>query len=147
MFYRPLYADRIMAYADTPFVKILTGVRRCGKSTILKMIMEKLQQERDVPADHIVSIRFDSMEYDDMTAKEMYVFLKGQFCPEGRTYLFLDEVQEIRSEKMERREYERLLEIHDNYPKYVLRTDEFAGGNYPGIRSMHVADFLLSRDY
>ena len=131
MFYRPLYADRIMAYADTPFVKILTGVRRCGKSTILKMIMEKLQQERDVPADHIVSIRFDSMEYDDMTAKEMYVFLKGQLCPEGRAYLFLDEVQEI----------------HDNYPKYVLRTDEFAGGNYPGIRSMHVADFLLSRDY
>ena len=52
MFYRPLYVDRIMAYADTPFVKILTGVRRCGKSTILKMIMEKLQQERDVPADH-----------------------------------------------------------------------------------------------
>ena len=147
MFYRPLYVDRIMAYADTPFVKILTGVRRCGKSTILKMIMKKLQQERDVPADHIVSIRFDSMEYDDMTAQEMYVFLKGQLCPEGRTYLFLDEVQEIRSEKMERREYERLLEIHDNYPKYVLRTDEFAGGNYPGIRSMHVADFLLSRDY
>lgn len=95
MFYRPLYVDRIMAYADTPFVKILTGVRRCGKSTILKMIMEKLQQERDVPADHIVSIRFDSMEYDDMTAKEMYVFLKGQLCPDGRTYLFLDEVQEI----------------------------------------------------
>lgn len=83
MFYRPLYVDRIMAYADTPFVKILTGVCRCGKSTILKMIMEKLQQERDVPADHIVSIRFDSMEYDDMTTKEMYVFLKGQLCPEG----------------------------------------------------------------
>ncbi len=42
MFYRPLYVDRIMAYADTPFMKILTGVRRCRKSTILKMIMEKL---------------------------------------------------------------------------------------------------------
>lgn len=78
MFYRPLYADRIMAYADTPFVKILTGVRRCGKSTILKMIMEKLQQERDVPAIILSVSVFDSMEYDDMTAKEMYVFLKGQ---------------------------------------------------------------------
>jgi predicted AAA+ superfamily ATPase len=42
MIYRPMYVDRIMAYVDTPFVKILTGVRRCGKSTILKMIIEEL---------------------------------------------------------------------------------------------------------
>ena len=55
--------------------------------------------------------------------------------------------QEIHSEKTERREYDRLLEIRDNYPKYVLRTDEFAGGNYEGIKSMHVADFLLSDAY
>ena len=40
--YRPMYVDDIMAYVDAPFVKVLTGVRRCGKSTILKMIMEKL---------------------------------------------------------------------------------------------------------
>ena len=44
MINRPLYVDKIMAYTDTPFVKVLTGVRRCGKSTILKMIMEKLQE-------------------------------------------------------------------------------------------------------
>ena len=42
MINRPLYVDKIMAYTDTPFVKVLTGVRRCGKSTVLKMIMEKL---------------------------------------------------------------------------------------------------------
>ena len=42
---RPLYVDKIMAYVDTPFVKILTGVRRCGKSTILKMIMERLKTQ------------------------------------------------------------------------------------------------------
>ena len=53
MIYRPLYVDKIMAYTDTPFVKILTGVRRCGKSTILKMIMEKLNTERDVPSERI----------------------------------------------------------------------------------------------
>ena len=46
MINRPLYVDKIMAYTDTPFVKVLTGVHRCGKSTILKMIMEKLQQEK-----------------------------------------------------------------------------------------------------
>lgn len=96
MIYRPMYVDRIMAYVDTPFVKILTGVRRCGKSTILKMIMEKLKTERGIPEEQIVSCRFDSMEYEDMTAKEMYAWLKEQLSPDGKTYLFLDEVQEIR---------------------------------------------------
>lgn len=71
MIYRPIYADRIMAFTDTPFVKILTGVRRCGKSTILKMIMDKLC-ERGIPKDRIVSYRLDSMEYEDMAAKQMY---------------------------------------------------------------------------
>ena len=61
--------------------------------------------------------------------------------------LYVQVTQEIRSEKTERREYDRLLEIKDNYPKYVLRTDEFAGGNYEGIKSMHVADFLLSKEF
>ena len=54
MIYRPMYVDKIMAYVNTPFVKILTGVRRCGKSTILKMIMEKLQTERNIPAARIM---------------------------------------------------------------------------------------------
>ena len=63
MIERPLYVDKIMAYVDTPFVKILTGVRRCGKSTILKMIMERLKTERNIPEDRIISCRFDSMEY------------------------------------------------------------------------------------
>ena len=95
MIYRPSYVEKIMAYTDTPFVKILTGVRRCGKSTILKMIIEKLR-ERGIPEEQIVSYRFDSMEYEDMTAKEMYTELKGRLCPNGKTYFFLDEMQEIK---------------------------------------------------
>ena len=95
MIYRPSYVDKIMAYVDTPFVKILTGVRRCGKSTILKMIMSKLR-ERGIPESRIVSYRFDSMEYEDMTAKQMYAELKSRICPEGKTYFFLDEMQEIK---------------------------------------------------
>lgn len=93
---RPMYVDKIMAYVDTPFVKILTGVRRCGKSTILKMVMEKLRIERNVPAGRIISCRYDSMEYEDMTAKQMYAQLKEQLSPDGKTYFFLDEVQEIK---------------------------------------------------
>lgn len=84
-----------MAYSDTPFVKILTGVLRCGKSTILRMIMEKLRVERGTPKERIVSYRFDSMEYEDMSAKQMYAELKSRVCADGRTYFFLDEMQEI----------------------------------------------------
>ena len=96
MINRPLYTERIMAYTDTPFVKVLTGVRRCGKSTILKMIMEKLQNERGISADQIVSMRFDSMEYEDMTAKQMFEAVKAKLSENKKTYVFLDEVQEIK---------------------------------------------------
>ena len=90
-----MYIEKIMKYVDTPFVKVITGVRRCGKSTILKMIMEKLHKEKGVPEERIISYRFDSMEYEDMTAKQMYTELKSRIYPEGRTYFFLDEMQEI----------------------------------------------------
>lgn len=95
MIERPMYVNKIMSYVDAPFVKILTGVRRCGKSTILKMIMDHLHEDHGVPKDRIVSYRFDSMEYEDMTAKQMYVELKGKLSEQGKTYFFLDEVQEI----------------------------------------------------
>ncbi len=92
---RPLYLDKIMPFVDTPFVKILTGVRRCGKSTILKMIIKKLREEKHVDDEQILSYRFDSMEYEDMTTKELYLELKSKIIPSKKTYLFLDEIQEI----------------------------------------------------
>ena len=95
MIYRPMYVDRIMKYVDAPFVKILTGVRRCGKSTILKMIIKELKK-RGVPEERILSYRFDSMEYEDMTAKEMFTEIKGKLSSTEKTYIFLDEVQEIK---------------------------------------------------
>ena len=95
MINRPLYMDKIMTYVDTPFVKVLTGIRRSGKSTIMKMIMEKLENERHIPKENIISMRFDSMEYEDMTAKQMFETIKAGLSVQGRTYLFLDEVQEI----------------------------------------------------
>ena len=49
----------------------------------------------------------------------------------------------ITSPATEEREYARLLAINDNYPKYVLRMDDFAGGNHNGIKTLHIADFLL----
>lgn len=95
MIERPLYLNKIMPFVDTPFVKILTGVRRCGKSTILKMIQKKLKEEHHITGEQISSYRFDSMEYEDMTSKELYQELKTKILNTKKTYLFLDEIQEI----------------------------------------------------
>jgi len=61
--------------------------------------------------------------------------------------LYVQIAERIDSEETRNREYSRLLAIRDNYPKYVLRTDDFAGGNHEGIITMHIADFLLSNEY
>ncbi|WP_130861063.1 ATP-binding protein [Bacilliculturomica massiliensis] len=97
MIYRPIYIDKIMAYANTPFVKILTGIRRCGKSTILKMLIDEMKK-RGVRDDQILHYSFDSLEYEDIkTAKALFAHLKQHLFTEGKTYLFLDEIQEVES--------------------------------------------------
>ncbi|MBV3370625.1 ATP-binding protein [Catenibacterium mitsuokai] len=95
MIERPLYLDKIMPFVDTPFVKILTGVRRCGKSTILKIIIKKIKEEKNVDDEQILNYCFNSMEYEDMTTKELYLELKSKIIQSKKTYLFLDEIQEI----------------------------------------------------
>ena len=134
MIERPLYVDEIMAYVDTPFVKILTGVRRCGKSTILKMIMERLKTERNIPEDRIISCRFDSMEYEDMTAKQIYTLLKDQLSSTGRTYLFLDEVQEIKG-------WEKVV----NSLASDFDVDLYITGSNSRMMSSEIATYLTGR--
>lgn len=97
MINRPIYVDRIMVYADTPFVKILTGIRRCGKSTILKMLINKMKGQ-GIRNEQILHYSFDSLEYEDIkTAKALFAHLKQHLFLEGKTYLFLDEIQEVKS--------------------------------------------------
>lgn len=134
MIERPLYVDKIMVYVDTPFVKILTGVRRCGKSTILKMIMERLKTERNIPEDRIISCRFDSMEYEDMTAKQLYTLLKDQLSSTGRTYLFLDEVQEIKG-------WEKVV----NSLASDFDVDLYITGSNSRMMSSEIATYLTGR--
>ena len=130
---RPLYTQKIMEYVDTPFIKILTGIRRCGKSTILKLIMQKLR-ERGIEEEQIVSYRFDSMEYDGYTAQQMYQKLKSSLQPDKRTYLFLDEVQEI-----------------DNWEKIVnslatdFNVDIYVTGSNSRMMSSEIATYLTGR--
>ena len=131
---RPLYMDKIMAYTDTPFVKILTGVRRCGKSTILKMIMERLKTERHIPDERIISCRYDSMEYVDLTAKDMYDQLKSRLSTEGKTYLFLDEEQEIEG-------WERVV----NSLASDFDVDLYVTGSNSRMMSSEIATYLTGR--
>lgn len=131
---RPLYMDKIMAYTDTPFVKILTGVHRCGKSTILKMIMERLKTERHIPDERIISCRYDSMEYVDLTAKDMYDQLKSRLSTEGKTYLFLDEVQEIEG-------WERVV----NSLASDFDVDLYVTGSNSRMMSSEIATYLTGR--
>lgn len=126
--------DKIMAYTDTPFVKILTGVRRCWKSTILKMIMERLKTERHIPDERIISCRYDSMEYVDLTAKDMYDQLKSRLSTEGKTYLFLDEVQEIEG-------WERVV----NSLASDFDVDLYVTGSNSRMMSSEIATYLTGR--
>ena len=134
MIYRAMYVDKIMAYADTPFVKILTGVRRCGKSTILKMIMQELETKRNVLPERIVSYRFDSMEYEDMTAKQMFIELKKRISKDGRTYFFLDEMQEIK-------DWEKVVNsLASDYD-----VDIYITGSNSRMMSSEIATYLTGR--
>ncbi|MCD8254715.1 MAG: ATP-binding protein [Oscillospiraceae bacterium] len=95
MIIRPRYMEMLRTYRNVPLVKILAGVRRCGKSTILEMLREDLLKS-GVDADHIISMRYTSEDFDDgMTDKAMYRGIKEKMTCGGRYYLLLDEVQEI----------------------------------------------------
>lgn len=133
MIYRPLYVDKIMRFYDTPFIKILTGVRRCGKSTILEMIMDELR-EKGISDSRIISYRFDSMEYDDMTAKQMYAEIKSHIIAGERTYLFLDEVQEIDG-------WEKIV----NSLNTDFDVDIYVTGSNSRMMSSEIATYLTGR--
>lgn len=96
MIYRKTYMDQIIPFIDTPFVKILTGVRRCGKSTVMEMIKEVLLQ-RGVSKENIISYCFDSLEHEEIdTASKLYKEIKGQIRKDEKMYIFLDEIQEVK---------------------------------------------------
>ncbi len=94
MITRYAYLDVIKPFMDKPLVKILTGVRRCGKSTILEMVKKELLQ-RGILLRQIISRNYAHTQFDDWTAKEMHADLMKDIGNAGRTYLFLDEVQEV----------------------------------------------------
>lgn len=92
---RPLYLDQIRPFIGKPLVKVLTGIRRCGKSSILMMLRDEIQKDVASP-DNVIYINFDNLDYAELTdAEKLHAYLRDRMKGEGRFYLFLDEIQEV----------------------------------------------------
>ncbi len=134
MIVRPYYLDLLKTYRDVPLVKILAGIRRCGKSTILEMLKEDLIKS-GISADHVISMRYTSEDFDDgMTDKDMYNGIKNKMTDGSRYYLLLDEVQEINGWE---KAVNSLLENTD--------TDIYVTGSNSKLMSSEISTYLTGR--
>lgn len=91
---RDLYLRKLIAFQDTEPVKIITGIRRCGKSSLMKLMIQHLR-ETGIEESQIISMNFESMEYRTMTAENIYTYVKDRLPEHNRAYLFFDELQRI----------------------------------------------------
>ena len=91
---RDLYLNRLIAFQDTEPVKIITGIRRCGKSSLMKLMILHLR-DTGVADDQIIEMNFESMDFRRMTVEELYRYVKERLPEKKRAYLFFDEIQRI----------------------------------------------------
>lgn len=91
---RDLYLKKIVAFRDTEPVKVVTGIRRCGKSSLLKLMVAHLK-ETGIAEEQIIEMNFESHEFKKMTADDFYDYVKAKVIPGKRMYLFFDELQRI----------------------------------------------------
>ena len=94
MINRELYMNKLLAYKDTEFIKVITGIRRCGKSSLLKLFMEKILEENKKA--NVIYMNFESFEFDDIIDyKDMYNKIQEKIKMKGKNYILLDEVQRV----------------------------------------------------
>ena len=91
---REKYLKQLIAFQDTEPVKVITGIRRCGKSSLMHLMIRHLK-ENGICSEQLVVINFESMEYRDMNAKELYHYVKERRYPGKKMYLFFDEIQRV----------------------------------------------------
>lgn len=93
---RKEYIDKLIAFKDKKLIKIVTGVRRCGKSTLLKLYQEWLK-EQGVRDNQIISINFEDLDFEELTDyKKLHTYIKGKMIPNKQHYVFLDEIQNVK---------------------------------------------------
>ena len=91
---RDRYLKKLIGFQDTEPVKVITGIRRCGKSSLLKLMIRHLR-ETGIGQEQIVEMNFESHDFRSMTSDEVYHYVKGKAVPGKRMYLFFDELQRI----------------------------------------------------
>lgn len=94
MIYRELYLEKLLAYKDTEFIKVITGIRRVGKSSLLKLFMEKILETNK--SANVIYMNFESFEFDNIiNYTDMYNSIKEKIKNKKKNYILLDEVQRI----------------------------------------------------
>ena len=95
MLKRELYLSKIRGFYHSDLVKILVGIRRCGKSVLLRQIMEEIKEE-DVDDNHIININFEFIEFEELRDyKKLNVYIKSKIADQKMYYIFLDEIQNV----------------------------------------------------
>lgn len=134
MIIRPDYLEKLKPFIDVKLVKILAGVRRCGKSTILEMLKQELIS-RGIDDKHIITRKYTSEEYDRSFAeKQMYEELKSLIVDGNKYYFLLDELQEING-------WERVVNtLLEDY-----NTDIYVTGSNSKLMSSEISTYLTGR--
>ena len=88
------YLDELKKWKDKDLIKVVTGIRRCGKSTLFELFIEYLKNEK-IDNAHIISINLESLEYDFSSYRELYDYVVSKMVDNKKYYVFLDEVQNI----------------------------------------------------
>ena len=89
------YLDKLIAFKDKQLIKVVTGIRRCGKSTLLKLYQQWLR-DNGVEGQQIVSVNFEDLDFEELTDyKKLYAYLKERLVEGKMTYIFLDEIQNV----------------------------------------------------
>ena len=97
MIERKEYLQRLYDWKDEQVIKVVTGIRRCGKSTLLRQYQKKLLQD-GVSEEQIISINFEELEFEELLDyRSLYTYIKNLLCKEKMTYIFLDEIQKVAS--------------------------------------------------
>lgn len=95
MLKREMYLKRIRGFYDSDLVKILVGIRRCGKSVILKQIMNELK-EKEIDESHIIYVNFELIEFEELQDyKKLNKYIKDKIIDNDKYYVFLDEIQKV----------------------------------------------------
>ena len=134
MIERNLYLNRLRNSIDKPLIKVITGIRRCGKSAILLLLKHELLS-RAIDEKHILHLNFESMELADIdTAEKLYKFVKTTIKDKKRYYILLDEIQEV--EKWEKAVNSFFVD---------LNADIYITGSNSRLLSSELATYLTGR--